>query len=373
MAIRFAPLTRENDSAALHLLMQWWRQDWSEDFALSFFEWRYWARPHGDAVIAFDGGNCVAIVDSFIRPYLFGRRSIMVRETCDWFCLPKYRPYGIGVKLMRQLMAKPEPMISVGGSDATISLLPRLQWQRLPDVGNYVLPVSARMATGSVLQRLGLGSGRAARALPSFWRLRSPRVAAAPAKTAQVGVWTRDQGVPSPPSDSYALAALLGDADAQWLASAPAELGELVGLRFTIDGVAVGLSLSRIERFGMGRRAKLLHVQATEPTPQGLAWMIGETARHLVARGAEMILCRASCPRIARALCRAGFLSWRPSPTYWWSNSKEVPGEPLHLTFNRADDGLPFDASGLQKAAPSNPDPSKSMAYSNASAPGRSQ
>ena len=63
----------------------------------------------------------------------------MVRETCDWFCLPEYRAFGVGLHLMRRMMAKPEPILVIGGTTYTRDLLPRLKWTRLPDVGNYLL------------------------------------------------------------------------------------------------------------------------------------------------------------------------------------------------------------------------------------------
>src|SRR5512137_232443 len=101
MAISLAPLTQANAASAQALLRRWWQQDWSDDFAQRFFAWRYLSRPFGETLLALDNGRCVAILDAFLSPYLFSGRRVTVSETCDWFCLPEYRPLGLGVKLMR--------------------------------------------------------------------------------------------------------------------------------------------------------------------------------------------------------------------------------------------------------------------------------
>src|SRR5438094_250524 len=90
--------------------------------ARALIRWRYDARPSGGGIwLAGHDGQCVAMLDSFVRPYLLDGRRILVREGCDWYCLPKYRPLGLGVRLMREMMACPEPMLSIGGRNATLA------------------------------------------------------------------------------------------------------------------------------------------------------------------------------------------------------------------------------------------------------------
>ena len=132
------------------LVRKSWKRDWSEERAERYVAWRYGERAGGDTLVACDQGRCVGILDLFIRPYWIADRQEIVRETCDWFCLPEYRALGVGLHLMRRMMAKPEPILVIGGTDVTQNLLPRLKWTRLPDVGNFILGVSARTVAGLV-------------------------------------------------------------------------------------------------------------------------------------------------------------------------------------------------------------------------------
>src|SRR6478672_10662270 len=101
MALRVTRLEGAIRPAFERLLAQVWGQTWSEDLARTLVRWRYDDRtPAGETWLAMDGEKCVAMVDSFLRPYLLDGRPILLRETCDWFCLPRYRPLGVGIRLM---------------------------------------------------------------------------------------------------------------------------------------------------------------------------------------------------------------------------------------------------------------------------------
>jgi len=115
--------------------------------------WRYYERPStGGAWLICNDQQCVAMFDSFLRAYLLDGRRILLREGCDWYCLPKYRLLGLGVRLTRKMVSCPEPMLAIGGSGATLAMLPRLRWRRLSDARKYVLPVRARAFAGAVLK-----------------------------------------------------------------------------------------------------------------------------------------------------------------------------------------------------------------------------
>ena len=165
-----------------------------------------------------------------------------VRETCDWFCLPEYRALGVGLHLMRRMMAKPEPILVIGGTDATQNLLPRLKWARLPDVGNFILGVSARTVAGLVAHSRWQGGVEACARCA-----RHPVGSPAAPRAAAVG----EQRSASPHARRSR-----GDAEHRslrrcararrtrsldWLARAPAVLGQFVLLSFFCDGEPVGI------------------------------------------------------------------------------------------------------------------------------------
>ncbi len=154
MSITVVPLNEADPVGVRELLVRSWRCDWSEELAADYLAWRYGARGSGETLLACDGRRCVGILDSFIRPYWIAGRREIVRETCDWFCLPEYRVFGVGLHLMRRMMARPEPLLSIGGSEFTLDLLPRLKWTQHPSVDNFLLPVSTRAVATLVASRL---------------------------------------------------------------------------------------------------------------------------------------------------------------------------------------------------------------------------
>lgn len=342
MAIRFMSLTDANTPAVRELVMSIWDQDPEAPSARALFAWRYRARPRGETQLAFDGDRCVGIVDSLVRPYLYEGRVIPVRETCDWFCLPAYRPLGLGAVLMRRLMARPEPILSIGGSKSTLALLPRLKWRRVGDVNEYVLPRTARVLTAWGLRGLGLRTA-SARWVPSRLPFRNLKAVRSPGPAARVELLADPNDASPPPPAGYVLAEILDEKDRAWLTSAPAGLRDLIALRFSIDSVPVGISLSRMEPYAGRRAGKILHLQTAACPPAVLEWILGETARHLVECGAEMLLCRASCPMIGHALRNLGFLCLQDATVYWWSHGSAPLNGPMHLTYLRADDALPFE------------------------------
>lgn len=336
MPISLAYLSPANASAERELLVQFWQQQWgvswSDDLAQRFFAWRYLERPSGETLLALDNGRCVATLDSFLRTYLMAGRCVTVRETADWFCLPEYRPLGLGLKLMRQMMAKPEPIIVIGGTAATQSLLPRLKWEPLPAVENYLLPVSIRALVGFGLRRRRAGSEVFARLIPSGLKIRRPRRLPPPVPSAQVCVSSNGRVPPPPPPDAYTLAVLIDKDSLRWNALAPKEVGDLITLNFVVDGMLVGISMSRLQRRVEGCTGKLLHLQSAEQSPAMIGWIVSETMLHLVDRGAGLIICRSSCPTIRAALRRVGCLSARPYPAFWWSARGIAPTSTMHLT-----------------------------------------
>jgi len=343
MPISLAPLSESNAAAAQKLLLRFWHQNWPAEFGARFFQWRYRERPRTAALLAFDGDKCVATIGAMIRTYLLGGNQTQVCETCDWFCLPEYRQLGLGLKLIREVMERPEPIIVVGGTDATRGLLPRLGWQVLPEVGNYFLPLSGRVFAAFGLRRFRAGSERWARAIPSGINVRRVRQAPPPSPSAEM--FTLNSGPPSlptPPVAEFALAALLDGENLEWLARAPSEVGKLAALEFRIDGAPVAVSISMLETRPEGPCAKILHFQSSTPDLAVVEWIVSETAMHLASRGAGLIFCRASCPLISSALRRTGFLAGKPFPAFCWPAGLKVPAGPMHLTRLVGDDSIEF-------------------------------
>jgi Acetyltransferase (GNAT) family len=339
MALHFTRLTAENAASARTLLFERWPGNWSDEFAGRFFTWRYLTRPAAETLLAVDGDRCVAILDSYLRPYVFCGGTATVRETCDWYCRPEYRSLGVGLKLMRQMMAKPESIVVVGGTEATHLLLPRLKWQRLPDIPIYVLPLSVKSALAFKLRKRAPTAGEVLTSLiPSGLRIFRARQLPPPANSAQVSASSGLEvpGIPSP--NPYALALLLDRDNLNWLLGAPKEVGNLLVLRFLIDGSLVAISVTRLQRRHEGLTAKVLHIQTEDRSPATMGWIVSATALHLVEKGASLIICLCSDAMIGNALRRVGFMAAGQRHAFWWSADKRAPTGTMNLTKMVGDD-----------------------------------
>jgi hypothetical protein len=346
MALRLTQLDETNRPAFEALLAHAWGQNWGPDLARALIRWRYYDRPSGGGTwLACNDGKCVAMLDSFVRPYLLDGRRILVREGADWYCLPKYRPLGLGVRLMRAMMACPEPMISIGGSDATQATLPRLGWTRLPDVQRYVLPIKARGVAGALLRNRWPAGEAYAKAIPGFISLRKPRRPRAPPNGAgRVAEWRLGTPAVLPVPQRHGLVQLLDEVDQDWMARMPPGVAQPLGLAFFLDDAPVGFSLSQIEPAISGLDGCIVHLQIAHPAQAVVDWVVAETASRLESRDVGIIRCSASSPEKAAALGRAGFVARGPLPSYWWPKAGISTPSGTDGGYLRADDAIPFPA-----------------------------
>lgn len=344
MSITFLALADADHAKVRDLLVKFsWKRDWTEETANGFFSWRYLDRPHGDALVAFDDGRCVGILDSFLRPYRIGRAQETVRETCDWYCLPEYRSLGLGLHLMRRVMRRPEPIVVVGGTSDTQELLPRLKWMRLPDVEYFFLGVSAKTLAELIARRRSWAALRLARFVPDIpltWNM--PRFPA-PSSGCEVKTHVRGEIANIPAAAPYGLAPELEADFLDWLMRAPSILGNFHVLNFFCDGRLVGVSISRLQETpNGGLLARITHVHAARFDV--VDWIVSATVHALVERGAGAIYSRTSCPMTARAMSALGFWRRKQIPAFWWGTDKPpLAAGVFNLTELQGDDGFLFN------------------------------
>lgn len=346
MALRFGRLDDTNRPAFEQLLEHAWEQNWGSELANILVRWRYYEKPPGsETLLAFDGDQCIAVLDSFVRPYLLDGRDILVRETCDWFCLPKYRPFGVGIKLLRQMMAYPEPIFSIGGSQSTLAILPRLGWIAVPDIQKYVLPLKARSVAGSLLRQRWPTREALAKAIPGFIPLQTLRRAPTPSGgIAQIREWQPGMPIPQSLPDRPGLVEVLAQADLAWIARMPHEFALPLGLTFFLGEEPVGFSLSQLEPSASGLDGCIVHLQIPHETQSVVDWVIAETARRLASCNVGIIRCGASSPAKITALERAGFLIRKPHPSYWWDKDGASAPAVIDAGYLRANDAQPYEA-----------------------------
>jgi hypothetical protein len=340
MSITIVPLSEADHAGVCQLLVRCWRCELSGELLEGYFSWRYGNRGNGETLVACDKGRCVGIVDSFVRSYRIAERQELVRETCDWFCLPEYRAFGVGLQLMRRMMAKPDPILVIGGTKITMELLPRLKWARLLNVERFVLPCSTRTAAGLAAHDLWPRGVALARMIPDWRLVRQIRRQPPPSANAHVQCQALGAAAEAAKIVPYDLAPVLDTSLLHWLASAPKLLGETVVLSFFSDDRPVGVSISRVQMLAFGYKARIVHVHAARLAL--VNWILGETVHHLIGRGVGAILCDASCRAMGRALCALGFARRRPIPAFWWPANKLPPSGVYNLSSLRADDAFEF-------------------------------
>jgi Acetyltransferase (GNAT) family len=337
MSIALIPLSEADPASVRRLLAEVWECDWSDQLE-DYLAWRFGRRESGETLVASAGGQCVGILDSFIRPYLIDGRRQSVRETCDWYCLPQYRAVGVGLHLMRRMMSRPEPILVIGGTQATLDLLPRLKWVRLVNVDRFALAVSAKTTAGLVAQRLGRYGGAFARIVPNIRLVYRLRRTPPPSANAEVreGAFGAAEGLAA--NSPYDFAPWLDGSILDWLAIAPKAVGEFALLSFFDNGVPVGLTISRLQTLAIGCKAQLVHVQTARL--ELIDWIVGATVRHLIDRGAGLVSCDTSCPATCRALRALGFLRWQTIASHWWHADSLAPSGLFNLTSLSADNAI---------------------------------
>ena len=320
MALRMERLEDTTGVAFEELLAQAWGQNWGPRFARELVEWRYYQRPsRRDTWLAMDGKHALPSSTSSCGPTFLTDLPLRSARPATGFALRRTAPSGIGIRPMRQMMAYPEPILSIGGTEATLAILPRLGWQPLAEVQSYVLPVKMRNLAGTWLRRNWPTHEAIANAIPNFIPFHLPRRAPPPLGcVARTEEWQPGTAIPMPLPERQGLVQILEQADQDWIAKMPPWLARPLGLLFFAGENLVGFSLSQLEPAVSGFDGCIVHLQTAHETQPVVDWIVGETAWRLATRGAGIVRCYASSAAKIAALEKAGFSRWMPRPSYWW-------------------------------------------------------
>lgn len=342
MTIRIERLRAQHVPAVRELRKSQRPDDWPEQLSTDFYRWRYAGRGEAETLLAFDGDCCVAMLDSSFHSYRLAGSIVRVREPSEWYCLPEYRPQGLGLSLMRTFMKEPEPMFAMAGTWMTQDILPLMGWQKLEDTTNYSLPLTSGVLVNSALGYLRFPAGRVRSRLSHaisvpIWR-RNP---IAPHEQSTVSEFRPGESLPLiEPDREYALACMSSDWEPEWLNRAPTDMGEFVWLVGHSNNRPVGFTVSRLFRINGVIEANLLHVQTDRCSADLYGWLVAETSKLLAGRRATKVFCRASCPTFSAALQRIGFVERSRTPAFWWNNDGSKLDGKMHLTRWRADEAI---------------------------------
>jgi hypothetical protein len=277
---------------------------------------------------------------AFERSYRVGAQQVSYLETFDWYCLPELRRSGLGILLLRTMMDRPEPIISVGGSPDTLAMLPRMRWRTLAVATNYTLPLVGSTVSAKLKQRYGLPD-----------RLTSA------ASNVSARFWFRPKGRPAPPTGrvipaaaiggevkslyegtvGYGLAQVADPAFNQWLTQGYAGSGHFISLYFEVAGALRGWTLARVFPTPDGWEGSIVDLYAPNPDVMTYAWMVSEIVMRLAHYQPRKISASVTCPILQAALRQNRFVRGATFPVYLWWREPELPKAPIHLARNTGD------------------------------------
>lgn len=289
----------------------------------AYVRWRYEQAPGLTGRLAMRGDEPLACLFAFRRAHTTGE----VLETHEWFCRPELRGSGLGIRVMRDLMKRTTvPIVAWGGSSDTLHLLPRLGWQHVGAVAEWVLPLGGpRLAARLVGDRWAEPAGRLAslvtsgvlRALPSSTptegevRPGRPPEASLPDIVANTGGWGLQPSA----------------RELDWLTAAPPEHGAVSWTTHTVGGEVVGFSGVRWVVSEGSRDAVLVELAAS---PKHARWVVNAAIVRSLAERPDRILARSALEGPVRdALAQHGFQHRASPPVHVWSAEEAVrPGMP---------------------------------------------
>ena len=235
---------------------------------------RWWPATAGDASVFWTRSSA---------PIGSPGRQEIVRETCDWFCQPEYRALGVGLHLMRRMMAKSEPILVIGGTELHPKLAaPAEMGAASPMWATSSSAFRPERYSGLVAHKRWHSGIMLARVVPDIpLGSRSPRLAP-PSANSQARVRARRCRAVAEDSRLTPSRPHLTRRSSIGLQRAPDVLGQFVLLSFFCDGEPMGITISRLQELPhFGHTAQIVHLHPARF--EVIDWMVSETVHHLIA------------------------------------------------------------------------------------------
>ncbi len=321
---------------------------WQRPRSAAFLRWRYAEHPARHAYLALRGGECIAMVDAFRRPYRVGESSIVVSDAFDWYCLPDLRGSGLGVRVLQRMMKDPEPVIVTGGSADTRYLLPRMRFQVPGTVTRFGMVLGAERAADLIAARARLPRALGRLAFRLSRPLLAPRVRGAPkgASVEELAKISEEALAIDPRVGGRGTAPIWTREYLDWLAAGPPAMGRYATFAFRVDGTLVGWALLRVYDAAGGRDAALLDVRARRPSDALYTWMVSEIAVRAAGFGAGLLSAGTSCPHVEAGLRANRFHAFTPAPIHYWSRDAVELEAPVVFAAHWGDEPiLPYPTS----------------------------
>ncbi len=341
MAILLVPFTPEHLSSVVQFSERVWQRPKTE----AYYRWRYLKCPTQIGILALKDSECLATLWAFSRPYQLDGKKIICFEALDWYCVPELRRSGLGIRLMHQLMSRPDPLIVVGGSSDTQAILPGLGWSNMGNVPSFSLPLQGAAITQYARERFGIPSpiGRSLFAvLGKPWFKPKPAIRQLNQETTHAPAFNlsildlyselpKDQLVPLP-----------GPSFIDWLKQGRTFIGDYLILEFRQDKKLCGWSLSRFYPTSSGQEARI--IELFSPQTDFYHWILGETLTEILAHNPDTVHMATGNPALQVALRQSKFIRHHESPAYFWPKDQTTVPTSAHFFGHNTSDApfLPF-------------------------------
>jgi len=307
-------------------------QTWPErNRSRAFYRWRYAECPALAGYLAIRDGQCVAMVTALERPYQIGGQSVDVRESFDWFTLPRFKGGGAGVRVLQRMMKDEQPITVIGGTSDTRDLLPRLGFRVLGELQSYSLPLGSRRASQVLAQR--------ARIPPAVTRvvfamarplLLAPRPRQVPADGRVLPVTgIGPEAIALYARCEHGVVPMWRLDHLRWLTDGFASTGSFVALYFACADELIGWSLLRVYASEAGCQAQIVDLFAPSSNTELFTWMVSETSCVAAGFRPDVVNALTTSPELAHALRRNGYRKGVSLPIHMWDRSRESLPAPL--------------------------------------------
>jgi len=339
--VHLEQLDESNRSAFLDLLQEPWSLNWQASLAREIVQWRYFDRPDTAVTwLIMDDDRCVAMLDSMLRSYMLDGHHIKVRETADWYCVPRLRSRGIGLRLMLHLVKQSaEPVFVLGGSEMNVALLSKMHgWRTLGSATSFIMPLKVRELVANLFRRRGKQEWMA-RSVPAFLPAKMPRHIRPP-NGHRLTTTTFGQTISMPATDATGLVQLLDKDHWAWLRRMPSAMAEPIGLQFFLDDRCIGVSVSQVEPTATGLDGRIVCLYGTDESL--LSLLVYETTHYLAQNKVGLIRCCVSTPSKVMAMKEVGYIKAGELPCLWRHGALSPTS--IDVGFMHSDSCIPFQS-----------------------------
>jgi hypothetical protein len=318
------------------------RRAWRFVDRKDFLHWFFRDSPRTLILVAHDQGRWLSVLGIFVRSYLIDGEMIDCGESYAWATADDCRGLGIGIKIIKMMIERGQPLVALGGSADTMNFMPRVGYQTLAwaPALNLLLSPSAVGGEAGMAGWTGAKATLAKLGLTLLAPVLRPSAPAA-ASLRNVPITLLNEETLSMPSLPGFQATYDPDFFG-WLMQVPVRVGTFLPFCFKREDALVGWAFARASEEAPGQIVgRILEFKfAPGTTPADHRAMALAVSAALAGLGAVIIRALTTCEDTNRALRSLRFISRISLPLMVHPAGGAVPHGPYRSSMIRADGAL---------------------------------